>query len=193
MTSSLREQIRAQSRIARIRQGQDAPEYIDIPSMETIRVAMVPLNDAQHLQGQINAAELDVPDNMTGLAVRNRAAIVHDVWTACRFPDELEQKVWESPQVMQEELDPADIDYLSMKLTVMMAYQSPQLKDLSDSEVADLKKVLETIQWRELYGSQAAAAKIFLMTLFPELLQGNSYSSTSTNRSTTKSENDEST
>lgn len=188
MTNTIRDEIRKRYRLARMRQGQEAPELVDIPSMDGIRVAMVPLSEGESQQSMLAAADLEVRDNPAGWQFRNRAALEQDVWRACREPANPEQLIWESPQVMCDELDPSDVDYLAMRLTALMDYASPSLASLTEEQIDALKKALQKIEWRELTGTRAAAARVFLSHLFPELLAASLSGFTSTEPSTEKTE-----
>lgn len=189
----LREQIREQSRFARMRLGQDAPEFVEVPSMKGVRIAMVPLNEAESQQGLIEAAVLEVPDNIAGINARNRAACNHDVWNACRMPDDVASRVWESVDDMIADTQPSDIDYLFDQLTVLADFASPSLAKLTEKEIEDLKKGFAAIDWKELTGRQASALVLCISRLLPELLQDKFFYSGSTPNSTTRSESEIST
>jgi len=189
----VRDKIKEQSRLARMRLGNGVPDWVDIPSMEGIRVAMVPLVEEETQRSLVAASKIDVPDNHPGINAQNRVAMVWDVWQACRELDDIERKVWDSPEEMVAELEPSDIDYLFDQLTILMDYASPSLAKLSDQDVDDLKKAFGAIEWRELTGRQASALVMCISRLLPELLAAKFSSSGSTPNSTSRSENDEST
>lgn len=189
----LREEIKAASRMARIRMGQEAFEWCDIPSLEGIRVAMVPLNETEEQQGLIAAANLGVPDNLVGLQARQRAGQVHDVWMACRMPDNLSHYVWDTPEAMMDEIEPTDLDYMFEFLVTLQDYASPSLAKLSDKEVEELKKAFVAIDWKDLTGKQANALVLALSRLLPGELQDSIFSSSFTQNLTGKTESGEST
>lgn len=182
--ASVREAIREASRLSRMRQGQDAPEMVTIPSMDEIRCAMVPLNEAETQSGLIVAASLDVLDNAAGLQARNRAVQHNDVWHSLREPDNLEQKVFQSVDDMVETIQPGDIDFLHDQLSLLMDYASPSIDGLTDADLADLKKAFGETDWSALTGKQWAAVKLCVLNLFPELLQAKLLGSTSTGSAT---------
>ncbi len=64
----------------------------------------------------------------------------HDMWTAIREPGDLEKKVFASTDEMVLELDPTDINYISERYAVMMADFSPDLHDVTEEELSELKK-----------------------------------------------------
>lgn len=189
----LREEIRESSRLTRIRQGQDAFDWADIPSMPGIRVAMVPLAEAEEQAGLMAAAALDVPDNLAGIQARQRVGTVHDVWASLRMPNNLREHVFESPDAMVSQLEPTDIDYLFEQLVTLQDYVSPSLAKLSDKEVEELKKDFVAIDWKDLSGKQANALVLALSRLLPQLLQDKLFSPSYTSNSMSRTTNDEST
>lgn len=186
--SAVRDAIRQANRLARMRMGQDAPELVEIPSKPDIRVALVPLNEAETQQGLIGAANLDVPDNMVGITARNRVAVHMDIWNAIRDPEDVSKKVFESVDAMLEDLEPMDIDYFTDYLATLMEYASPQLDKLSAEALDELKKALTGIDWNELTGRQWLVLRLCLSVLLPDQLAVRLSGSTSTSNSTTRSE-----
>lgn len=193
MTSSIRDTIKEQSRLARMRMGQDAPEMVDIPSLTEVRVAQVPLTEREAQQGVILSASLEVLDNAGGLQARNRACIESDVWNSLRDPSDPEAKVFDSIEDMNGDLLSSDIDYLADNLMLLMSYASPSIDGLSDADLEDLKKVFGETDWSALTGRRWAAVKLCCETLFPELLQAKLRGIGSTDSSTSRSASDEST
>ena len=191
--SELLDQIRAQSRLKRIRQGQEVPEWASIPSMPEIRIALVPLLERETQASLVAAASEDAPDNALGIQVRARIAQHWDVWQAARHIEDGEKYVWDSVDAMVNDLEPDDIDSLHDQLTVLMDYASPGIEGLTEADLAELKKAFVLIDWNGLTGRQWSALKLCLSHLLPELLLAKPPSTTSTPSSTTRSENDEST
>lgn len=191
--STVRDKIREQTRIKRMRLGQEAPELIDVPSLEGIRIAMVPLTEAESQQSLIYAASLDVLDNAAGLQARNRVTVQMDVWNACRDPEDVAKKVWPSMEEMTKDLEAQDIDWLFDQLTTLMDYASPAIDGINEEDLADLKNSFALIDWNALTGRRWSALKLCLSILSPELLTAKSLSSISTTKSTTTRESDEST
>lgn len=190
---TLREEMRTQSRLSRIRQGQEVPEYFDIPSMSGIRVALIPLTEAEETRSTVAAAGIDVDENLAGLRLRDRTRLHWNLWQAMRDPAELSRPLYESPETMIAELEVYDIEYLSLQLTTLMEYASPALDGFAPEMLDDLKKVLLETDWNALTGRRWAAVKVCLSVLFNELLQGRSPSSFFTAGSTTTNESAEST
>jgi hypothetical protein len=183
---SVREAIKEQNRLARMRMGQEAPDFVDIPSMPGVRAVQVPLLEREAQAGIIRAADIDVPDNSAGLQARNRIAIESDVWHSLREIDDPSKHVFESIDEMvgEEGLDPGDIDHLADNLRILMDYSSPALDGFSDKELDDLKKVFAETDWSALTGKRWAALKLCVSILFPELLQARSLGTGSTDSST---------
>lgn len=192
MTSRVREAIREQSRLSRMRLGQLAPEMVEIPSMVGIRVAIVPLTEGESQKGMARAADLDVADNIAGVQMRNRAAMESDVWHAVRDPEDISNKLFESVEIMVSELEPSDIDALMDKLTTLMEYASPSIDGLSNEDLNDLKKAFGQIDLSELTGQSWAATKLCFQTLLPDLLLVKLRGSSSIETLTPTSENEES-
>jgi hypothetical protein len=191
--SRLVEQIRERNRLTRMRLGQDVPEYVELPAHPEIRVAMVPLNERETQQGMIYGASLDVPDNAAGLQARNRAVACSDLWNALRDPSDVTSRVFVSIDEMVDELAPEEIDTLLDHLSSLMDYSSPSGDGLSDEVLDQLKKASETIEWNGLTGRRWAVVKLYLSVMSPELLQVTLYGSGSTDSSTLRNENGEST
>lgn len=188
---SLRDEIREQMRVKRMRMGQEAPERVTIPSMPEIAVELVPLLEQESTKSLMAASNIEVPDNATGIMARQRTAMQWDVWQSTRVPGS-DEKVWNSVEEMCSMLEPEDIEALNDHLTVLHDYVSPSLDKLTDAEIDDLKKAFVLIDWRELTGRRWSALKLCLSLLLPELLQARSPSTTSTRSSTEMSESQES-
>lgn len=191
--SSVREAILAQNRLARMRQGQLAPDMIDLPSLEGIRVAQVPLTEAETQQGIIAAARLDVGENLAGMQARNRMAQQYDAWLSLREPGNLTELLFKSVEEMTANLDPKDLDYVSDNLGILMDYASPALEGVTEKDLDDLKKGLAALDWSVLTGRQWAALKLALRILLPARLAARSSGSSSTESSTERSDEPEST
>jgi hypothetical protein len=178
-----------------MRMGQEAPEFVDIPSMPGLRVAQVPLLEFESQAGVIRAASLDVPDNAAGIQARNRVAIESDVWHSLRDPDDATRKVFDSVDDMIGEggLEPSDIDYLADSLMLLMDYASPAIDGISEKVLDDLKKAFGETDLSGLTGRRWAAVKLCISVLFPELLRARLLGSGSTDSSTLTSESEEST
>lgn len=182
-----------------MRMGQAYWEPLTLPSLKAqngdpIRLAQVPLTEAETQQGIVAAASVDIPatNNLAEITVRNRAAQVSDVWYSLRDPDDLSQKAFESVEEMVDTLEPTDVDIAVDSLAMMMDYASPSLDGLSEEALNDLKKAFVATEWSALSGRRWAAVKLCCQVLTPELLQAKLSGSTSTESSTLMSDEEES-
>lgn len=190
--ATVREAIREQHRLARMRNGQDVPERVDIPSMPGIGACLVPLTEAESQRGIVAAADLNVNDNQAGMMARERAATISDIWHALREPGDPDRRVFDSPEDMTATLVPTDIDHLADKLVLLQDYASPAIDGMSEEELNDLKKAFGETDWSGLTGRRWAAVKLTCSVLFPELLAAKLRGSSSTASATTTNENGES-
>lgn len=190
--STIRDAIANASRLARMRQGQQVFEPVEVPSLslpgEPLILAQIPLTESETQQGVIAAATLDVPDNLAGMAARNRAAAVSDLWHSLRDPADLSQKAFDNVEELTEQLTPTDVDHLIDALAMLMEYASPDIDGLSQKDLEELKKGFAEIDLSVLTGRQWAAVKLCFQVLLPELLQAKLSGSTSTESSTERSE-----
>lgn len=154
--------------------GQDAPEIVALRSIPEIRVALVPLTEAEAHKGMMKAASVDAPDNMAGYQFRDRMHQIYDLYEAIRDPNDLSQHVFDSPEQMTEELEPVDINHLGDLYQRMIEDSSPALDGLSAEQLDELKKALEKIDWSVLSGKPWWHLRNFFMTIPAELLQGKS-------------------
>lgn len=189
--TSTRDAIRENNRLARMRMGQEAADYVTIPSMPEIRAMLIPLTEKESQRGVWECAMLDVPDNAAGLTARNRTAMQWDVFHALREPDDLTKQVFTSIDEMIGEngLTPEDIDIIHEQLSVMMEYSSPAIDGMTDKEFDAIKKAFTRIVLSELSGRQWAAVKLCCQYLFGNLLPDRSLGTFSTEPSTEKNEN----
>lgn len=189
----IREELKEQVRLKRIRMGQEAADYVEIPSVPEFRVVIVPLTEGESLAGLTRAAQVNTEDNYVGLQVKQREAVLSDVWHAMRDPSDLDQKVFTSIEDMTSTLEPNDIDHVFDALTILMDYASPAIDKISNDELDELKKAFVLIDLNELTGRRWSALKLCLSVLSPDLLLANSRSTSSTPSLTERSENDAST
>jgi len=191
--TSLSDKIKEANRLTRMRLGQEAPEYVELLAHPEIRVAMVPLTEAESQQGMLYAASLSVPDNHAGINARNRAAIHSDVWNSLREPNNLDARVFDSIEDMVQNLAPEEIDHLADHLTILMDYASPSADGLTEAVLDALKEASDSIEWSGLSGRRWAVVKLYLSVMSPELLAASLSGAGYTSSSTERSESDEST
>ena len=182
-----KEKIR-ERRLDRMRLGQAVCDFVDLPSDSELRLCIVPLTEAQYVQVLAKVRDVRASDDLPGLAIRDRTQAQEILVRAIREEDDLTKRVYGDVNEMLEDLEVQDVDALIDGYNEMMAKVSPTLEGISKEEMEELKKILQTMDWNALSGRSWYAAKRFLSTLSPELLQVNSPGSTSTNSSTTTSE-----
>lgn len=160
--------LREGRRIAKIRLGQAAPDFVPLKSNPDVRIALVPLTEAEYQQALEAAAMIDIPDNAYGIEVRDRTAQVHSLYHAIREPGDPSKKVFSSVESMldpENGLEPIDINYLAEYYNRMIDFSSPTLEGLSDEQLDELKKALVTIDWSALSGKPWWHLRQFFMTL----------------------------
>jgi hypothetical protein len=168
---SAREAIKKEGRLRRMRLGQDAPEFVNLITNPEIRVALVPLTEAEYHIGLKAAMDLPAADNAQGMMYRDRWQQVTDVWNSLREPHNPTQRVYESVEQMIAELEHTDINYLSDMYLRMVEDSSPMLDGVTEEQIEEIKKACLTIDWSVLSGRAWWHLKAFLSSLTPEQLQ----------------------
>jgi hypothetical protein len=170
--------IRENSRIQRMRLGQEAPVMAALPSRPEVRAALVPLTEGEHQQTLEAAASLEVGDNPYGIEMRDRAMQVATVFHALREPDNLKKKVYESIEQMVSDEDVGlefdDINKLNEEYLAMVDWSSPSLDGLDEEKLGELKKAFEMLDLSGLSGRAWHHLKMFFSTITVEQLQGRS-------------------
>lgn len=167
-------------RVAKIRMGQAAPNFVTLRSNEEVRMAMVPLLEREYQQSLDLAASMEAPDNPYGIEMRDRTLQVCTLMHALREPDDPSERVFATTNEVVDNLEPTDINYLMENYTQMIEFSSPALDGVSDEELEQLKKALLTIEWNALSGKPWWHLKQFLSTLpvLPPLAKSPSPTST---------------
>jgi len=186
-----RDAIREEGRLRRMRLGQEAPEFVNLKSNPEIRVALVPLTEAE--MGLRAAMSLPAEDNAQGLMFRDRWQQVTDLWNALREPHDINKRVFESVEQMTEELEVIDINYLSDCYFRYIEDSSPELDGITVEGLEELKKACVTMDWSVLSGKPWWHLKNFFLTITPEQLKVSLPGSLSTQRSTLMNDAPEST
>jgi hypothetical protein len=163
--------LKERRRLARMRMGQDAPEFHELRSEPDVRVALVPLTEYEHEQGLRLAALLDIPDNPVGFEMRDRWNQVCDLAYAIREPNDPVQRMFESPEELSYALTADDVNFLGEMYMRMMDYSSPALEGLSDEALEELKKAFMTIDLSALSGKSWWHLRMFFLTLTPGQLR----------------------
>jgi len=177
-----------QRRLERMRLGQAACSFVPLVSDPEIRIAIVPLTEAEFEQCLEIVAMMEAQDNIAGFGLRDRRQAQEILVRAIREEDDLTQRVYDTIEEMMEDLESVDIDQLIDEYNEMTEQSNPKLDGIPEEEFDRLKKVLQEMDWNVLSGSAWYAAKRFLGKLPPELLLANGRGSISTNSSTTTNE-----
>ena len=177
-------------RVSRMRLGQATAEYVALISDPEIRVALVPLTEAEFQESFTDAAKLVVGDNMAGIMVRERRARVQQVWRSLRATGNLDQYMFATYEEFRDALTTGDIDMLIDVYEEMTYELSPTLEGISPEELEMLKKALAEMDWSDLSGKSWYAAKRFLSTISATQLTDKLPGSSSTMRSTGMSGNE---
>jgi hypothetical protein len=184
------DEIRKNSRLTKMRLGQEAPEIVALKSNSEIRMALVPLTEKERMDSITQAARLEVPDNSMGLEIRDRYMRACDLHHALREKDDIEQKVFPSAEELMMSLEDIDINYLAEEYLMMQDFSSPAIEGMSDEALEELKKALLTIDMSVLSGKPWWHLKQFFLTLGVGQLKVKLPGSGSTSNSTTSSESE---
>lgn len=195
---SVIEQIKEGRRLARMRMGQDAPEFVVLPTNQDIRMAIVPLTEREYESALSAAAALrpepvDQPENTYGTETRDRFVSAHMLADALREPGDIEKKVFASAEELIAELEPGDINFLRDEYARISEFSSPELDGFDEERLEELKKAFEKIDLSVLSGKTWWHLKSFFSNLTPEQLAASLYGSSSTRTLTGMTENEKST
>jgi len=171
-----------------MRLGQAVCDFIPLTSDPEVRLAMVPLLEAEYMQVLNAVAAMEASDDLPGLQLRDRRQAQELLIRAIREPDDLTKRVYADIDEMMEQLSVSDVDELLDNYNEMSYQASPRLEGIPPEEFENLKKALQEMNWSELSGRAWYAAKRFLSAISPSPLMDNSLGFTSTSSSTTESE-----
>ena len=196
--ASTAERIR-ERKLERMRLGQAVCDYVPLPSDPEIRVAIVPLTEAEYYKvlNEVNA--IQTGDDLAGVSLKDRVTAQQTLVWAIREPENLLQRVYvddEEGTALEKLLDTlevSDIDEIVDRYNEMVEQSSPSLEGIPEEELENIKKALQTMDWNELSGGAWYAAKRFLSKITPSPLLDNFAGSISTNSSITTSDSQEST
>jgi hypothetical protein len=190
MPSELFEKIQ-DLRFERMRNGQASCEFVDVPSIPGMRVAIVPLLEREYDECLELAAAISAGENPAGWLRRDRRTNAETLARCVRNPNNLEERVFEDSDEVREVFEVSDINFITDMYFEMVARSSPALDQFSPQELEDAKKVLQTIDWNELSGRSWYALNRFLSSLGPTVPLGKFHGSSSTNSLTTTSDEPE--
>jgi hypothetical protein len=188
MATDLKTEIR-QRKLDRMRLGQAAADLVSLPSDPEIRIALVPLSDAEAQMALAEADRVEAGDNVAGLMLRDHVQRVTQLAFAIRDPQDFSQRVYRNGAELQEDLTETDVNYIYDAFIEMTENSNPTIEGIKPEEFDALKKALQEMDWSGLSGRSWYAAKRFLGALDrDQLLQDNSPGSTSTTKLTTPSD-----
>jgi hypothetical protein len=180
--STVIEQIKEDSRLARMRLGQDAPDIVALKSAPSVRVALVPLVGKEDHLAWLAAASLELPENDYAREIRDNVLRQNTLLHAVRNVENLEERVFSSVEELLESLEDVDINMLSERYMMMKMDSNPAMDGLSDEQMADLKKVWRKIDLNGLSGRSWELAKALLLELSLISLTGRSVGFSSTTK-----------
>lgn len=180
-------------KLNRMRLGKSVADVHSLLSDPEIKVALVPLTEAEYIQCLESTASQNISDDNAGVVIRDRYNTAEVLLRAAKEPDDLEQPMFDSIEELTEALEVNDINFLQDAYFEMVETSSPALDGIPPEDLEDLKKALQTIDWSVLSGRQWYALRRFLFSIMPELLQGNSFGSGSISKWITQNEEEEST
>ena len=187
---TLQEQIR-ERRLDRMRLGSAACDVVPLLSDPEIRVALVPLTEAEYQRSLETAAAMEVMTTQLGMEYAERRQQTEIIWMALREVNDLQKHGFGSSGEMLDELETQDINHLWDHYLEMVDTSSPAIDGVPPDELDNLKKVLQEIPWNELSGTQWYAAKRFLGSVLPTLPLARSLGSSSIKSLTLPSGNPE--
>lgn len=189
-TMSTREKIH-ERRLERMRLGQAACDFVTLPSDEEIRVAVVPLTEADYRNVLEKVGKLGIPDDLSGVQLKERVQAQEILVRAIREEHDLSQRVYENVDDLMNDFDVGDVDHAISVYNEMVHTSSPSLDGIASEEFDALKKVLLRMDWNDLSGPAWFAAKRFLSRISPQLQQARLPGSFSTNSAITTSDEEE--
>lgn len=175
-------------RFNRMRLGPAAGRIEPLPSQPEIKVAIVPLTEAEHEQCLEVVTAMEVPETMMGAMSRDRRNQNEALFRALRDPENFEERAFDDREEMMEALEVQDSNFLMDVLLEISETDNPAPGEFTEEELEEVKKVLGEVDLNVLSGRQWYALKRFLSTLGLMLLPASSVGSTSTNSVITKSD-----
>jgi hypothetical protein len=175
-------------RLDRMRLGQAVCEYVALLSDPEIRLAIVPLTEAEYHQALEAIAAMPGVDNLANASLKDRRLSQEIILRSIREEDDLTERTFSDIDEMMETLEVADVDEIVDRYNEMMEKSSPSLDGIPEQELEEIKKALQTMDWSALSGRAWYALKRFLSEIMPLPLLGNSPGSGLTNSVTTTSD-----
>jgi hypothetical protein len=178
-------------RFNRMRLGAAAGRVEALPSQPEVKVAIVPLTEAEHEQCLEAVTNMEAPENLIGAMARDRRNQNEALFRAMRDPENLENRAFDTREEMQEVLEIQDTNHLMDILLEVSETDNPAPGEFSEEELEEIKKALGEVDLNVLSGRQWYALRRFLTSIGLTLLPANSLGSISTNSViTTKDESE---
>jgi len=171
-------------RLDKMRLGKATCEIENLLSEPDVRVALVPLTEAEYDLCMENVVKMNVPETLTGQQFRDRALTLETLLRAAREPEDISKPMFSSVEEMNDALEVADVNYLIDMYFEMVEKSSPALEGFTEEQLSDVKKVLLEMDWSGLSGKQWYALKRFLSSLGPQQLLAKLPGSSSTQQLT---------
>jgi hypothetical protein len=167
-------------KLNRMRLGQAACDVVELPSDPEIRVALVPLTEAEFAVCASAVAAKAYSDDTGGLVQADRDLRRQILLLSCREVNDLSKRLFTNEQELQDSLDHSDVNFLTEQYATMTDASSPSLEGLSNEDMDELKKALVKIDWNGLSGRSWYLLKLFLSTISERQLLANSFGSSLT-------------
>jgi hypothetical protein len=161
MAASVRETI-TERRLERMRLGQSVCEYVALISDPEIRLALVPLTEAEYHQALSAIAAMPGIDNLANVSLKDRRLSQEIIVRSIREESDLTLRAFSSVNEMMETLEVSDVDEVVDRYNEMMDKSSPSLDGIPEEEMDELKKALQTMDLNALSGRAWYAFKRFL-------------------------------
>jgi hypothetical protein len=106
-------------RLERMRLGKAVCDFVPIPSDPEIKIAIVPLTEAEYRQALNKVADVPLPDDMAGAAVKDRVQAQEILVRAIREEADLTQRTYVDTdeqtaiEALTDDLEMIDIDEIS--------------------------------------------------------------------------------
>ena len=157
-------------RLARMRSGQATCDYVVLPSDPEIKLAIVPLTEADYRNVLEKVAAVDSGDDLAGVQIKDRVQAEEILVRAIREEHDLSVRVYDDVDELLEQFEIHDIDHAIDCYNEMVFQSSPSLDGIPPQELEHLKKALQEMDWNDLSGSAWYAAKRFLSKIMPSPL-----------------------
>jgi hypothetical protein len=174
-----------------MRLGQAACDFVTLPSDNEIRVAIVPLTEADYRNVLEKVSKLSIPDDLAGVQMKDRVQAEEILVRAIREEHDLSQRIYDNVDELLEDFEVGDVDHAIDVYNEMIHQSSPSLDGIPPEEFEALKKALLRMDWNALSGSAWYAAKRFLSQISPQLRQARLLGSSSTKTLTTMNDDEE--